>query len=88
MKNYHFEEGKLTQNLLLFQRVQDRFKIDSLITALLKFLNFNEAVLCDPLQSTSNMFTKVHAARATRLFLHSINHFSTAPFHVFQIMFY
>ena len=23
MKNYHLEEGKLTQNLLLFQRVQD-----------------------------------------------------------------
>ena len=25
MKNYHFKEGKLTQNLLSFQRVQDRF---------------------------------------------------------------
>ena len=59
--------------------------MDSAITASRKFLTSSEGIQGDRLQSTSKICTKARAARATRLFIHSINHF-IAPDLVSQIM--
>ena len=83
MKNYRLEKGKLIQNLVLFQIIQDLIDRSNLNFKAWKLI-LNHRKNEFPLTTLLGGLFQNTCSRATQL----IFHLSTAPVCVFQIMFY